>query len=96
MISDTQLQSLRQELYDTKANEAKFLAGFRIETLADLPAREFDNAMAILADRRNRMAQQQKEAGKDRSWKRDAWPCAAVRRSPEYNYEQNAASLPRP
>lgn len=64
VISDTQLQSLRQELHDTKANEAKFLAGFKIETLADLPAREFDNAMAVLADRRARQQAQQKEASK--------------------------------
>lgn len=58
-ISDAQIETLQREIMDTNASLPKFLKGFSIETLADLPAREFKNAMAVLADRRNR---QPKEA----------------------------------
>jgi hypothetical protein len=51
-ISDEQFAKLRQLMVDTGANEVKFLAYFKIDDLAELPAKQFDRAIAALEAKR--------------------------------------------
>lgn len=51
-ITAEQEETLRREIMDTDASLPKFLSGFGIETLADLPAKRFQEAMNVFADRR--------------------------------------------
>ena len=63
-ISEEQEEKLRIEIIDTNTNLPKFLAIFKIASLAELPAKEFKNAMQILENRRAEQQARQKEAQK--------------------------------
>ncbi|MDX0510659.1 ERF family protein [Sinorhizobium medicae] len=53
-ISQEQLSELRKAIEDASADVEKFCRFFRIESLPDLPAREFDRAMSMIGQRRAR------------------------------------------
>lgn len=51
-LSDDQLEKLRTELFSKKADEDRFKKFFGIEILADMPAKRFDEAMAMLRQKK--------------------------------------------
>jgi hypothetical protein len=57
-VNDDQLEQLHKALAETKSNVDGFCKLFKIETLSDLPAGKFGEAMAIIAKKRQRGAHQ--------------------------------------
>jgi hypothetical protein len=51
-ITDEQVQELNVLMAEVKADTTKYLKYLKIETLADLPAKQFKNAVAALNAKR--------------------------------------------
>lgn len=48
VISDEQVEKLQRKIVETDSDLPRFLRHFKIDQLADMPARDFNNAMAAL------------------------------------------------